>query len=260
MGEQQQWSLEGAVQSYALWWREAGLHTAVDGAHGWRETLTPFWQRAQTISAPQAPMPAPVQVAAAAPAPAPAVRGEMPGTLPGFLDWLAQDASQPEASWDGALILPPAAQDARLAIVIEMPAPGALDAASLLEPGQRRFLDAMLSSLGMATDDVAILAMATRRPPGGLLDEATLTRLATRMTHYLGLARPKSAIILGDRTSRALLGAQWSPRAESLPIINHQAGTMRAVALASLDLLMSRPMAKARSWQALRMLHGALNA
>jgi len=184
----------------------------------------------------------------------------MPQDLPAFLDWLAQDAAQPEAGWDGALILPPATQGARMTVIVEMPALGAADAASLLEAGQRRFIEAMLASLGLAPGEAPLVSLATRRPPGGVLDETRLSALAGRMTHYLGLARPQAAIILGDRTSRALLGTQWNPRAPSLPQLNHRAGTMPAVALASADLLMSRPMAKAKSWQALRLLYGAINA
>ncbi len=156
--------------------------------------------------------------------------------------------------------MPPAQQGARLLLIVEMPTPGATDVVSLLEAGQRRFIDAMLTSLGRPTDDVALLSMAARRPPGGVLDEETLTLLTMRMMHYLSLAQPKAALILGDRMSRALLGMQWNPRAAGLPMVNHPAGTIRAAALASPDLLMGRPMAKARSWQALRLLHEDLNA
>ena len=266
MGEQQDTSLESAVQSYAAWWHEAGLHTATDhAAHGWRgEQAVPFWR----LTRPAAPVPAamerPAEVTPSPAAPAPiaassALAAAMPQDLPAFLDWLARDTAQPEAGWDSALILPPALHEARLLVIVEMPAAGAADAASLLEAGQRRFISAMLASLGLTPDDMPLVSMATRRPPGGVLDEATLSALAARMTHYLGLARPQTAIILGDRMSRALLGTQWNPRTPGLPLLNHRAGTMPVIALAGADLLMSRPMAKAKSWQALRLLHGAMN-
>ncbi|HWJ71272.1 MAG TPA: hypothetical protein VNS79_14610 [Sphingobium sp.] len=254
-----------AVRSYAAWWHEAGLHTAIDSvAHGWRgEQPVPFWrqaaQRPPVETRPVAPADGVATVPMAAPR-APTRPDAMPDQLPAFLDWLAQDDGQPETGWEGAIILPPAQQGGRLTLIVEMPTLGATDAASLLDAGQRRFIDAMLASLGLPASEVTLLSMAARRPPGGVIDEETLIRLAARMTHYLGLARPKAALILGDRTSRALLGAQWNPRAAGLPVINHPVGTMRAAALASPDLLMSRPMAKARSWQALRLLHEDLNA
>ena len=261
MGEQQQKSLEEAVRSYAHWWREAGLHTAIEAEpHGWRQGLSaPFWQR-DAASAPEAARPVaavlPRIAEAVAPRIAPAPTG-MPDTLPAFLDWLAGDAHQPEAAWDSPLILPPAESEAKLLMLVEMPAATATEAASLFDPGQRRFLEAMLASIGIGADKVAFAALATRRPPGGLLDEETLGKLTARMTHYLGLARPRTAIILGDRTSRALIGSQWRPSAEGLQKINHPHGTISTLALASAELLMSRPAAKARSWQALRLLPGA---
>jgi len=262
MGAQQNWSLDGAVESYVLWWHEAGFHTGIDDeAHDWHAPPTPFWRNGTPAAQPQAAVAAPAQPVSIAPvakiAAAPKT-SKMPDTLPAFLDWLAQDAGQPEAEWDSALILPPAQQDARLLLIVEMPSIDAIDNSSLLEAGQRRFLDAMVASLGLAPDEAALVAIATRRPPGGLLDEETLARMTIRMMHYLGLARPKSAIILGDRTSRALLGPQWSPRADELPLVKHHGGTMSAVGLASPELLMSRPMAKAKSWQALRLLRGNL--
>jgi DNA polymerase len=259
MGEQEQKALEGAVLSYAHWWREAGFHTAIDTQpHGWRDGLpAPFWQR-DVASAPVAMAPvAPAQIAEAAPVrPKPA---GMPADLPGFLEWLAQDATQPEARWDGASILPSENLSGKLLLLVEMPVMGAKDAESLLDPVQRRFLTAMLASIGISNDDAAIAPLAMRRPPGGLLDEATLGTLATRMRHYLSLARPKATIVLGDRMSRALIGMQWHPGAESLQSLDLAGGSMRALALAAPDLLMNRPAAKMRSWQTLRLLPGVLN-
>jgi hypothetical protein len=257
-------SLEQAVESYAHWWREAGLHTAIDAApHGWREApAAPFWQRdagavreakqAAPVSVPQQPRVAEV----VAPAPRPTA---MPDALPAFLDWFGSDAGQPEAAWDGALILPPAIEHARLLVIIEMPGISASDSATLVEPGQRRFIDAMLASLGIKPEEAPCVSLAARRPPGGLLDEATLGRLAQRMTHYLGLTAPGAAIILGDRTSRALIGSHWTPAGDGLHKINHGEGRVEAVSLPGLDLLMGRPAAKAKSWQTLRLLQGMLN-
>lgn len=258
--------VEDAVRSYATWWHEAGFHTAIDPvAHGWRgEQPAPFWRQAAQRPVEKQRASAIAQTSGVAiatvPSSAPTRPAAMPASLPAFRDWLAQDVGQPESDWEGALILPPTEQGARLTLIVEMPALGATDAASLLDADQRRFIDAMLASLGLSIDEVALLSMAARRPPGGLLDEETLTLLAVRMTHYLGLAQPETALILGDRMSRALLGAQWNPRAAGIPLVNHSADTVRAAALASPDLLMSRPMAKARSWQALRLLHKDLNA
>jgi len=257
MGETDQRALEEGGLPCAHGWREAGYHTAIDTQpHGWRPGLPPpFWQR-NVASVPVAAA-APAQIAEAAPArPKPA---GMPADLPAFLDWLAQDENQPEASWDGASILPPANLSGKLLLLVEMPIMGAADSDSLIDPAQRRFLAAMLASIGIGSDDAAIAPLAMRRPPGGLLDEDMLGKLARRMRHYLSLARPQATIILGDRTSRALIGAQWQPGAESMQSLDLASGSMRTLALAAPDLLMNRPAAKMRSWQTLRLLRGVLN-
>ncbi len=183
MGEQQDIMVKDAVRSYAAWWHEAGFHTAIDPvAHSWRgEQPVPFWRQAQQRPVEARPLTtvaqAPSAVTAVATSVASARPAVMPDSLPAFLDWFAQDRGQPESGWEGALILPPAQQGARLLLIVEMPTPGATDVVSLLEAGQRRFIDAMLTSLGRPTDDVALLSMAARRPPGGVLDEETLTLL-----------------------------------------------------------------------------------
>ncbi|MBT2187670.1 hypothetical protein [Sphingobium nicotianae] len=261
MGEQYIRSLEEAVQSYAHWWREAGLHTAIEHEpHGWRQApAAPFWQR-DAAPAPVAERPAlPVQPRVAEAVATRIAPTEMPAALPAFLDWLTKDDTQPETNWDGATILPPAQAGAKLLVLVEMPAMTASDSASLLDPSQRRFIEAMLGSIGIRADDAGFASLTMRRPPGGLLDETTLGRLGARMIHYLGLARPQATIVLGDRTSRALIGPQWRPSAEGLQKINHGEGTIDALALASAELLMSRPAAKAKSWRALRLLPGVWN-
>lgn len=238
------------------------MHSATDHEpQRWRgEQPAPFWRQAarRRPAEPRAEMAEPNVAPPPSPVSAPTRAHVMPESLLAFLDWLAHDSGQPEAGWEGPPILP-SAQNARLALIVEMPAPEATDVASLLDAAQQRFISAMLASLDVPASDTMLVAMATRRPPGGVLDEETLSRLARRMTHYLGLARPNAALIIGDRTSRALLGADWNPRAPGLPFIKHRAGTVRAAALASPELLMHRPMAKARSWQALRLLHEDLN-
>src|SRR5690606_17306978 len=121
-----------------------------------------------------------------------------------------------------------------------------------------RFVTAMLGAIGLRAEETAFAPLAMRRPPGGLLDERAIAALAERMRHYLGLARPRAALILGDRTSRALIAPQSPPTPGSLPEINHAGGRLASAALAAPELLMRRPMAKAASWQTLRLLHDAI--
>jgi len=267
MGEFQAGSLEKAAQSYALWWREAGLlHATDDAPHRWREAqVAPFWQQdraaAAQPSSPRTDEPRHVEPVAAKPvAVEPSQPSQsMPQELGAFLDWLQKDASQPESSWTGAMIAPPNLVAQPLLLIVDMPSPDATDQSSLLEAPQRRLASAMLASLGLKANDIPALSLSMRCAPAGVMDEDIQSRLGKRMVHYLGLARPKAAILIGDRTSRAILGKSWSPNASGLLNIDHHGGTTILVTLPGFEMLMSRPAAKARSWQTLRLLHGIMN-
>ena len=254
------WSAQDVAASYARWWREAGLHSATSGhAHGWLAEPVAEAPVAPSRVAEAAPAVPSATVTPIRPALAPAPAQPMPGDLASFRAWLAQDGAQPEAAWTGPIFVPPAKEQARLIVLCDMPDVDASDGALPFADAAARFVTAMLGAIGVKPDEAAFAPLAMRRPPGGLLDDATTVALTVRMRHYLGLARPRAALILGDRTSRALLAAGAPLGAANLPEINHAGGTVPVAALASPDLLMRRPLAKAASWQTLRLLSGVLN-
>jgi DNA polymerase len=247
-----QWTTQDVADSFALWWRDAGLHSLVSAEpHGWLERDEPLAMTAQAAT-----LPAPT-VPSVAPRPA-VTRRPMPADLAGFCAWLAEDATQPETAWSGPVWLPSARTGAPLAIIVDMPDAGADDPTLPFAPPVRQFLAAMLRAIGLRLEDAAIAPLAMRRPPGGLLDDPTHGLLSMRMRHYLGLAAPRAALVLGDRTSRALLAAQAPGGNGNLPFVKHDSGTIPAVALPSAEHLMRRPAAKAASWQALRLITGAI--
>lgn len=257
------------ADSFALWWRDAGLVEATSAqAHGWHSTPTlvspaPIAQDLAESRLEDRPTPTAARSFAAA-SPSPAPLHAMPADLAAFRTWLAEDPTQPETAWTGPMCLPPAMAKARLLILTDMPDDGFDDPALPFAPANARFVAAMLGNLGLALGDVAIAPLAMRRPPGAILEEATLSALASRMRHYMMLAAPCAALILGDRTSRALTGAQDAPATARLTKINLSAGNLAGnlitAALASPDHLMRRPTAKAASWQTLRLLTGVIAA
>jgi uracil-DNA glycosylase len=252
VAQARQWTAQDVADSYALWWREAGLHcaTSVD-AHGW---LAPPTAEPQTIDA----VAAQSHQRVAEPAPVVPIRPGgmpfMPTDLAGFRAWLAQGEGQPETLWSGPLFLPSEAVDTRLLVITDMPDDEPVGPLMPLAAPAARFLTTMLAAIGLKPEDVAFAPLAMRRAPGGLLDNDIARDLARRMRHYLGLARPRAALILGDKTSRALLAAQATPGPLNLPEINHDGGILPVAALAGPELLMRRPLAKAASWQTLRLL------
>lgn len=254
------WTAEDVAESYAHWWRDAGLHSATSAEpHGWLKQESAPAEAPSPRVAPPAPVQRIAEAAPVAPARAPASRA-MPHDLPAFLAWLAEDEAQPEAAWGGRLWLPAASEHAPLLVISEMPDDGAGESDLPFAPQAGKLVQAMLGAIGTTADQVAFAPLATRRPPGGLIDETAFDTLTARMRHYLALARPQAVLLLGDRTSRALIAAQGAGKAGQLPVIHHKDGTVPAAAIAGLELLMRRPMAKAASWQALRLLHGTLNA
>jgi DNA polymerase len=178
----------------------------------------------------------------------------MPSDLAGFRVWLTQSEAQPEALWSGPLFLPSETVNARLLVITDMPDDEPVGPLMPFAAPATRFVTAMLATLGLEPEDVAFAPLAMRRAPGGLLDNDIARDLAHRMRHYLGLSRPRAALVLGDKSSRALLAAQTVPGPSNLPEINHDGGTLPVAALAGPELLMRRPLAKAASWQTLRLL------
>lgn len=247
-----QWTAQDVADSYALWWREAGLHSATSiDAHGWLDAPTAEPQAFDVVATqPRQRVAEPVSVASIPPAGGPF----MPTDLAGFRAWLAQGDAQPEALWSGPLFLPSEAVNARLLVITDMPDDEPAGPLMPLAAPATRFMTAMLAAIGLKPEDVAFAPLAMRRAPGGLLDNDIARDLARRMRHYLGLARPRAALILGDKTSRVLLAVQSAPAPSNLPEINHDGGTLPVAALAAPELLMRRPLAKAASWQTLRLL------
>lgn len=249
------WTAQDVADSYALWWREAGLHSETSAeAHG--------WLAAPAAEAGPLEEPSLQHRRIAEPAPATPIRifdaHAMPSSLAEFRTWL-QDQPQPEALWSGPLFLPAEIANARLLVICDMPDEGAQSDTIPFAPATARFVTAMLTAIGLRLEHVAFAPLAMRRAPGGLLDNEIARSLAQRMRQYLALARPQAALILGDKTSRALLTVQTPANSANLPEINHEGGRLPVAALAGPDLLMRRPLAKAASWQTLRLLHGILN-
>ncbi|BAV63992.1 uracil-DNA glycosylase family protein [Sphingobium cloacae] len=222
-----------AADAYLAWWAQAGA----DGAVSERPVN---WLR---------PVPAPgAKPAAAIPAPA------MPSTLAAFHDWLAGDATQPERRWPASPILPAGPQAAPVMIVTDMPDPADVSANGLFADRTGALLDAMLRAIGMSRADVYIASLFTARPPGGMVEASDIDFAARRMRAHVALAAPRRLLLLGDRTSRALLPPGASEEADGLRFFNHDGGTLPVIATFHPRLLLTQPAAKAECWRVLQSL------
>lgn len=218
-----------AADAYLAWWSLAGVDCAM-------AEKPVNWLR-----------PSVAPLAGASPSPQ-SVGPSRPATLEAFAAWAATDPARPERNWPGTLILPTCRVGAPLMIVSDMPDQADMAAGALFTGKAGDLLDAMLRAIGIARADVAITSLFLARPPGGMVEASDLDIAAQRMRLLLSLTAPSRALLLGDRTARALLPADGS---EGLRTLNHDGGTVAAVATFHPRLLLGQPAAKAECWRAL---------
>lgn len=224
-----QMDMAASADAYLAWWALAGVDCAIAEA-------PVHWLRPVSAAAP-----------AASPPIAPAV--SRPTTLEQFNRLALADPSRPERNWSGHPIAPVGVAGAPLLIVSDMPDPADSDALFSGKAGE--LLDAMLRAIGIARADAAMASLFFARPPGGMVEAADLDAAASRMRLFLSLAAPQRVLLVGDRTARALLPTNGDA---GLRPLNHDGGTVSAIATFHPRLLLSQPAAKAECWRALLCL------
>ena len=177
---------------------------------------------------------------------------EMPDTLSEFLDWLKNSPDVPEASWSSMRLLP-VAEPRDIMVISDVPDQEDMQAETLFSGNAGQLLQAMLRAIGLSRDAVYLCSLASARPPGGLLDPASIERLKLIMQRHISLAAPRHILLLGDKTSRALLAADTQGARGKLQSINHGDGTISVIATFHPRLLLKQPAAKAECWKDLQM-------
>lgn len=225
------------------WWALAGVDAPIaDEPASWLDRPAP---------------PAPASV----PATIPDVilpQGEMPFNLPEFLAWLKNSPDVPEAAWTGERILPDDRiigdiEGRRIMLISDMPDMEDMQATSLFSGAVGTLLDAMLRAIGLSRESIYLCALASARPPGGLFDPHSAERLARIMRRHVSLVAPTHVLLLGDKTSRALLAADAGGGRGKLQLLNHDGGTVSTIATFHPRLLMKQPAAKAECWKDLQL-------
>lgn len=213
------------------WWALAGVDTAVG-----QSPVNWLRQRVVPVDAPKSNEPL------------------FPATLDTFHRWLADSRDLPDAGWNDGRILPTGEANPQLMVVCDMPDRDDNAANELLTGDAGKLFDAMLRAIGFTRSSIYLCALALSRPPGGLFEESAEAVLIDRMRHHIRLVDPKRVLMLGDRTSRALLSADAAVSAHGLVSLNHAGGTVDAIAIAHPRLLLLQPGAKTESWRALQYL------
>jgi DNA polymerase len=225
-----------AVDALLGWWSLAGVECSVD-------EIPVNWLR-------------PVAVPVARPKISHEALREapLPETLDGFHQWLGQDHRLQEAGWAGPRILPTGNSGAAVMVICDMPEMEDGPEGRLLSGEAGILFDAMLGALSLSRAEVYLASLAIARPPGGLFSAEDEASLASRMRQQIALAAPQRAILMGEKTNRALSAADASAPEIGLRTLNHAHGTVNAVAIRHPRFLLRQPAAKAQTWLALQDL------
>lgn len=234
------------IESLMAWWADAGVEGAVA-----EESVN--WLRPRA-AAPKV-----------APHPADATGPAFPERLADFHAWLAASPDLTEARWPGQRVLPAGPEEPALMIVLPAPDPAAAPPPpgegdrtnampALLDPAATRLTERMLAAIGLTPAQCYFASLSLVPPPGRLIAPEAAESLARRMRHHIGLVRPRTVLLAGDQTSRALASTDGMASNESLRLINYPGGKVPASSVIHPRLMMGQPSAKAGAWQALRQL------
>ncbi|MEP6868098.1 MAG: hypothetical protein ABJA20_06240 [Novosphingobium sp.] len=225
------------------WWREAGVDSAfLDEPVTWLTAPVP------ADAAATEGRPAPVAKPIEAPAPPRARIGgpakAWPQDLAGFAEWWLTEPSL-DSGRVAERIAPRGTHGAALMVLVEQPEAG--DGELLLSGPQGHLVDAMLSAMGIAPDQVYRASVLTRHTP--MPDWAGLTAdgLGEILAHHVKLAAPKRLIAFGINIL-PLLGHDPAQKTAILHNFNQDEGTIPVLGAPGLEA-MTRPRAKAGFWQ-----------
>jgi len=245
-----------AARALIDWWSLAGVDASIaDEPRNWlRPRAPPPMAPAHNAVAASPFVPAPIDHVPMPAAPAAPPVPAMPDTLSAFEYWVAQDDHQPENAWSTARLAPVGNPGADLMIIADMPDSRDMLARAAFTDAPGRLLDAMLAAIGLTREKCYFASLSMARPPGGMASEAEWAQLAHRMRRHISLVGPRRVLLLGEKTSRALLAVDGGGLSETLRIVNHDGGTVSGIALYHPRFLLEHPAAKAMCWAGLRNL------
>jgi DNA polymerase len=228
------------IASAIGWWAEAGLDMLADEQP--RDWLAPPAR------------PAPAQPAADLPAAA-VTAAALPDGLEALHALLATGDYAPQPAPPGRRIAPSGPPGAALMIVADMP--DADDAGTLFAGETARLFDAMLAAMGLDRAGLYLAPFSPARAAGRIAPDQG-EALAALMRRHVMLAAPKALMIFGDEPARWLIGPEALQNRGGLREVNHDGGTVPAIATFHPRHLRRMPALKASAWADMRLLLGVL--
>ena len=163
----------------------------------------------------------------------------------------------PSAAPPGRRVGPAGTPGAELMIVADMPDPDDTEAGHLFGAETGRLFDAMLSAMGRDRTQIYYAPFSPARI-AGRIDEKQGEALARLMRHHIALARPRALILFGDETARWLIGPDALNNRGGLRSVEHDGGSVPAIATFHPRHLRRMPALKAAAWADMRLLLGVL--
>ena len=247
------------LASALRWWEDAGVDVLVgDVAEPWLGRAASLAPAENPVSpAPQGQVAPQGALAPAASVPAPFA---LPETLEALLDWVMSDPRVPEGGPAALRVRPFGAPGAPLMIVTDMPELTDADSGQLMSGPVGQLFDAMLAAMGHDRNSVYCIPLCPGRPPTGRLPNSALKDLGDLARHHIALAEPKAVWLLGQATSRAVIGADSTASLDKIgQNINHFRGNVPCIASLHPRLLLQAPQRKASVWKDMQVLIGELN-
>ena len=215
------------------WWIEAGVDVAVQDAPR-------AWFGAST-SAPPVEVPS-AEIAQQPPA--------LPESLEAFRTWLGDSPSLPLATSNARRALPKGAEAAEVMLLADMPTPDDIAEGQPISGTAWELTERMLAAIGFTAEQAYVGSLTCFHSPGTRLSGSDLEACAAIARRHIALAKPKRLLLLGDATSRALLG---KPLPASRGHV-HKIEGVRTVATFHPRFLLDRPSDKALAWRDLLLL------
>ena len=232
------WRAEAA--SALNWWREAGVDVLVDDdPRDWTARPAP------TAQPDALPRPGPTE---------PEPKAPLPATIEAFLDW-RYGAGAPEAAMGEPIVAAEGDPAAPLMIVTDLPEfDGGTPA--LLDGAAGKLFDRILAAIGQSRESIYLVPLCAARPITGQVPRDLDEKLGEILRHHVALAATKRLLLLGQATSRAVLGTDAGRNPESLTPFNYSSGQSAVVAIRHPRFLLNKPAAKADAWKDLQLLIG----
>ncbi len=224
------------IASVLRWWRDAGFDTCID------EVPNPWLSRgiATKKAVKTADAPPPVEA--------------LPNSLSAFSDWFAHTQSIGLSAFSSMRIAPFGDINAKIMVLTDMPEADDLNTGALLSGEAGALFDKMLGAIGLDRNRIYCAPLCPARPATGRLEDASLTRLGEIARHHIRLVAPKRVWLLGQTTSRAVLGVDAAPMPSQLQNINYDGVIVETVASFHPRLLLQNPKRKAKVWADMQIL------